>query len=408
MFRTALLASLALVSAPLVGTVGANELVINANTSGPAPKAAFTQVVDEFKAANPDIDVSFNITDHEAYKTAIRGWLTAQAPDVVFWFAGNRMATFVDRGLLEDVSDVWDANDMHENFASTRDSLTIDGKQWGVPYAFYQWGVYYRKDIFDEAGLSEPETFDDLLNICAVLREKGIAPVTIGTKFLWTAAGWFDYLNLRTHGLEFHIDLMLGKIPYTDDRVRETFANWRKLIDAECYIENHTSYSWQEAQPFLYNGQAAMYLIGNFITPNFPEGVQDKMDFFQFPVIDPDVPIAEDAPTDTIHIPARAENKENARKFLAFVAQQDQQQAINATLLNIPPHKGASAVDDKYLNEGQAMLASAAGTAQFYDRDTTPEMAKIGMEGFQEFMVKPDNLDAILERLEKARARIFE
>ena len=29
------------------------------------------------------------------------------------------------------------------------------------------------------------------------------------------------------------------------------------------------------------------------------------------------------------------------------------------------------------------------------------------MEGFQEFMVKPENLDAILERLEKARARIY-
>jgi multiple sugar transport system substrate-binding protein len=29
------------------------------------------------------------------------------------------------------------------------------------------------------------------------------------------------------------------------------------------------------------------------------------------------------------------------------------------------------------------------------------------MEGFQEFMVKPDKLDAILERLEKVRARVY-
>jgi multiple sugar transport system substrate-binding protein len=34
-------------------------------------------------------------------------------------------------------------------------------------------------------------------------------------------------------------------------------------------------------------------------------------------------------------------------------------------------------------------------------------MAKLGMEGFQEFMVLPENLDDILERLEAARERIY-
>jgi multiple sugar transport system substrate-binding protein len=23
--------------------------------------------------------------------------------------------------------------------------MTIDGKQWGVPYTYYQWGIYYNK-----------------------------------------------------------------------------------------------------------------------------------------------------------------------------------------------------------------------------------------------------------------------
>jgi multiple sugar transport system substrate-binding protein len=53
------------------------------------------------------------------------------------------------------------------------------------------------------------------------------------------------------------------------------------------------------------------------------------------------------------------------------------------------------------------MLNAAAGTAQFYDRDTDPAMAKAGMKGFQEFMVHPDRLDKILEQLEKVRQRVF-
>jgi multiple sugar transport system substrate-binding protein len=34
-------------------------------------------------------------------------------------------------------------------------------------------------------------------------------------------------------------------------------------------------------------------------------------------------------------------------------------------------------------------------------------MASVGMEGLQEFMVFPDNLDDILERLEAARQRVY-
>jgi len=34
-------------------------------------------------------------------------------------------------------------------------------------------------------------------------------------------------------------------------------------------------------------------------------------------------------------------------------------------------------------------------------------MAKAGMEGFQEFMVKPDRRDAILKRLDKVQDKVY-
>jgi len=74
-------------------------------------------------------------------------------------------------------------------------------------------------------------------------------------------------MNMRTNGLQYHIDLMDGKIPYTDDGVKATFANWMKMVEPGYYIKDHATYSWQEALPFLLKGEAAMYLIGNFVTP---------------------------------------------------------------------------------------------------------------------------------------------
>ncbi len=397
----------ALLATMVASGANAGTLVVNSNQSDPAPKAAFEQVIADFQAANPDVTVEFNTFDHESYKTVVRNWLTSEAPDVIYWFAGERMKTFVDRGLLEDVSDIWVDNDLADAMSSSLSALTVDGKQYGVPFTYYQWGVYYRSDIFAEHGLTVPETLDDLVNVCETLSGAGIAPVTIGTKFLWTAAGWFDYLNLRTNGLDYHLNLAAGNVAYTDEGVQKTFSHWQRLIEAGCYIDDHAAYSWQEAQPFLYNGEAAMYLIGNFITPQIPADVVDNVGFFQFPVIDANVPMYEDAPIDTLHIPSRASNKEDAGRFLAFVAQPDVQRDLNVAINQLPPHSDAGVGDDRFLQAGYAMLNSAAGIAQFYDRDTNPEMARAGMEGFQEFMINPDRLERILARLDRTRQRIY-
>lgn len=392
-------------SALLLSQAQAGTLVINSNQSDPAPRETWTNIIRDFEAANPDITVQLNEYDHEGYKSAIRNWLVTSPPDVVFWFAGNRMKFFVDRGLFEPVTDVWEENGMNEDFRSTRASMTVNGDQYGVPATYYQWGLYYNADIFAELGLSEPQTWEEFINVCETLKQNGYTPITIGTKFLWTAAGWFDYLNLRTNGLDFHIDLMDGKVPYTDDRVRATFENWRQLVEGDYFLENHASYSWQEAQAPLLNGDAGMYLMGNFLTPSFPEG--SNYGFFQFPQIDPNVGMFEDAPTDTVHIPARAKNKEDAKRFLAYVAQPDVQTRLNLGLNQLPTNARAEAGDNHFLQEGLKMLSEADGTAQFYDRDTDPAMASEGMKGFQEFMVNPDRLDAILRNLERVRERVF-
>ncbi|GGK53732.1 ABC transporter substrate-binding protein [Salinarimonas ramus] len=388
---------------PLTG-----ELRIFLDTSNPAPRAAMEGMIARFQEMHPDLDIETTIIDREAYKTQLRNFLSANAPDVATWHAGNRMAPYVEAGLLEDVSDLWD-EEVSRDLASTKGSMTIDGKQWGVPYTYYQWGVYYREDLFEQYGIAEPATWDEFKAACQTLLDNDVKCVSIGTKFLWTAAGWFDYVNLRTNGYEFHMDLTAGRVPWTDERVRQTFANWRELIDMGAYIDNHTSYSWQEALPFMVQGDAAMYLMGNFVVAPLREAglTDDQIGFFQFPSIDADLPMAEEAPTDTFHIPAQAQNKEAARAFLRYVVDAENQSIINAELGQLPVNSQATIEDDEFLNAGFEMLSSAQGLSQFFDRDAPAEMAKAGMEGFQEFMVRPDNLDAILERLERVRQRVY-
>jgi multiple sugar transport system substrate-binding protein len=395
----------------LAGTARAEltgDLRIFFNDQNPAPRAAMEGMVERFQAMHPGLNIELTLIDREANKTQIRNYLTANAPDVNGWYAGNRMRPYVAAGLFEDVSDLWDGP-MGEELASTLPALTLDGKQWGVPYSYYQWGIYYRQDIFEELGLSVPTTWEEEKANCEAILESGRKCYAIGSRQPWTTAGWFDYLSLRTHGYDFHMQLTAGEIAWTDDRVREVFAKWRELVDMGAYIDDHTAYTWQEAQPFLVNGQATAYLMGNFLVAPLREAgmTDDQVGFYPFPEITPGIPRAEDAPTDTLHIPAQAQNKEAARAFLQYVASAENQTIVNEVLAQLPINANAQVGDDKFIQAGFEMLSTATGgIAQFFDRDSDAEMASAGMEGFQEFMMFPDNLDAILERLEQVRQRV--
>lgn len=405
----------ALAVALLLSTAAtAQQRVLKYNADyDPIPLAAMEALIAAFEAANPDIDVQLNNFDHEGYKTAIRNFLTADAPDLANWYAGNRMAPFVNAGQFLDVTDVWDQNGLNETLSSAAASMTIDGKKWGIPYTYYQWGIYYNRDAYKAAGVDLPGengvTWDQFVSNCEKFKAAGIDCLTTGTKALWPGAGIFDYMSLRTNGYEWHMDLTSGKVEWTSPETRKVFAEWAKI---QPYITaNHAAIDWQDAAALLVQGKAANYVMGNFAVGVFKEGgmTNDNLGFMVFPEITPGLPRAEEAPTDTIHIPAGAKNVEDAKKFLAFVASADAQTKLNAAIGQLPTNKNSTvAADDPFISAGFASLSNAYALAQFFDRDAPAEMAKVGMEGFQEFMVRPENLDAILDRLEKARQKIYQ
>ncbi len=89
------------------------------------------------------------------------------------------------------------------------------------------------------------------------------------------------------NGYEFHMDLANGKVPWTDDRVKATFAEWKKIVP---YITaNHAAIDWQDAAALLSQGKAANYVMGNFAVATFKEGglTNDTLGFMVFPEITP-------------------------------------------------------------------------------------------------------------------------
>lgn len=410
-FIAVLLISIALLSVASV-LAQDNSVAFNSYSSDPVPRAFEESMVAAWNEAHPDMPVQHSIINHEDFKQAIRAYLIAEpAPDVLTWFAGNRARFFIDRGLIMDISDMWEAEGFDDSYAPGFNALATVGEgKYFLPASYYWWAIYYRPSLFEKAGIDgEPETFDQLLDACDKLNAAGITPFTIGARFRWPAAAWFDYLNMRTNGPEFHVNLMLLKESYLDERLQATFANWQKLIDRKCFVESPAALDWQEAVDDMVQERAAMYLMGGFIVDSYPDEMEDDLDFFRFPIIDPAIPVGEDAPTDGYFIAAQARNPEGAKAFLAYLGSKEYQQAAFEQMGRLPTRtdvdiSGATPPVQK----GIQLIQSADYIAQFFDRDTTPPMAEVGMDGFMRFWDNPADINAILQDMENERLRILE
>ena len=404
------LVKLAMLSALLLsGAAQAGTLAINIAFKGASQRAVWQSTLDEFKKANPDIEIKAAFIDEEAYKVQLPGWLSTAAPDIVTWHNGERMAYYASRGLFEDLSADWAKNNWNQTYASARDASSYKGKQYALPTVYYSWGMFYRKDLFQKAGIAvEPKTWAEFMEANRKLKAAGVSPFTVGGRDAWTLAGWFDYLDLRINGNAFHQQLMNGEIAYTDPRVKKVYAAWKGLIDAKYFIDSPLSYDLDAAQPFLFQGKAAMMLMGTFIAKGFPPAQAAQIGYFQFPVIDAAVPTAEEGPIESLHIPTKAKNKAEARRFLAFAGTPQISAKLAEGLGSLPANSQATAPTEPVSRIGFDILSNTkGGIAQFYDRDMNKEMADEGMKGMQKFLNDPATVDEILKQLEQTRKRIY-
>ncbi|MFM0037349.1 extracellular solute-binding protein [Paraburkholderia strydomiana] len=409
--RLAQMSIAAALVAGALASVTADAATLNVNVSARGnQRSTWQDAFDKFKKANPDVDLKVTYITEEAYKVQMGGWLATDPPDVVSWHDGERMAYYAQRGLLEDLSSDWSKNGWSQQYASVKEASTYKGKQYAAPLGYDAYGFFYRKDLFEKAGIrSEPKTWDEFLEANKKLKAIGVAPIAVAARDSWTLAAWFDYLNLRINGNEFHQKLMAGEIPYTDPRVKKVYTTWKTLIDDHYFIDNALSYDLDSIAPFLTSGKASMMLMGTFFSAGLPPSIKPQIGFFRFPVIDANVPMAEDGPVNVLLIPAKAKNKADARKLLAFM----EQPQINAELAKgwgqLPSNSQAAEPEDAISKVGFQTLANTkGGIAQFYDRDMQKEMADEGMKAMQQFYSDPSQLDAVLARLEATRKRIYQ
>lgn len=375
-----------------------------------------------FEERHPNLEVS-----PKTWSAWPRQYLTSDEPPALMLLgAGDWIFSTMQEGLVADVTDVWQQSNLAENYPANLEDLTIyGGKQYMLP-AGYDWrAIYYNRAIFDQYGLSEPETWDELIQIAETLVLNGEIPFSLAGRDEWQASLWFDYLNMRLHGPEFHVSLINGEISYADDRLRDTFGTWQFLFDQGYFLSQPGNLSdltslmsivRNDAKDPLTREKAVMLLTSSGSLVDLPAMFRAELDFFRFPDINPAIQRGEILGAFGFIIPAKTAHRLEATQFLAFVADPEIQnlitQSVGAEDSFVPAHIRAASGDlDRDIQKGLNIIQSAELATLPYFWASPGEM-RIKMDSaigrFLRSISRSEvDLDPLLTSLEEERLKVL-
>lgn len=154
------------------------ELTWWQTTSGPAEtyQAASQKLIDEYNELNPGVHVSIEHIGDNYYEVVQTAVAAGEAPDAsVGWCPTPfQMAAAGEALPLDSIIEKWEAegNELLTDIPqSYYDFYKLDGHLYAIPYRVDPRVITYRKDLFEEAGITEmPKTWDEFTEVCRTLK----------------------------------------------------------------------------------------------------------------------------------------------------------------------------------------------------------------------------------------------
>ncbi len=250
------------------------------------------ELMAEFNAANPDIEVKQETFPYDNYIAKVKSAVGAgQGPDVVNLFYGW-IPDWVAGGFLEPISKAgFDAKTLEANVGPLIQAGKVNGKYWAVPTAVRSLAIFYNKDLFKAAGISKiPKTWAEF-----EAAGKKIQKVENGKTVI---AG----IAVQPEGQDHHLfrevlSRQWGGKPYTGDFKQISYNSAAGLEAFKWYtglIERGAATQGKEMLPGSGNayrdtfiaGKAGMIVDGSFAIGGIRNGAKFDWGVFELPIKD--------------------------------------------------------------------------------------------------------------------------
>ncbi|MBO3088046.1 ABC transporter substrate-binding protein [Cellulomonas dongxiuzhuiae] len=394
---------------------GSVELTFWHNSTTGDGKAYWEKTVAAFEDANPNVTIDVQSVQNEDMDGKLQTALNSgDGPDIFMARGGGKLADIVEAGQAMDLTDRI-SDEVRDAVGGALDAFAVDGKVYGMPTAVLPGGIWYSKDLFAQAGITQtPTTMAELEDVVAQLKAADIQPIALGGKDAWPAAHWYYFFALRA---------------CTQDAINDSAAEM--TFDDPCWLEAGQAYAdFAEVEPFnngfltttaqqgagssaglLANHEAAMELMGAWnpgviagLTPD-GEPLAD-LGWFPFPAVDG----GEGDPTAMMGgvdgYACHADAPKECADFLNFYMEQEHQEGYAEAFVTIPASKDAqAAVTDPALQDVLASYNDAAYVSVWLDTLLGQNVGNALNTAVVEMLAGSGDADSIVATVKAAAAK---
>ncbi|NLF06029.1 MAG: extracellular solute-binding protein [Actinomycetales bacterium] len=243
------------------------------NGTGEPLKSFWEGVADEFEAANEGVTVEVQAFQNEdLQRTLIPNALNAggdAAPDLFMVWAEGEIKAQVEAGFLKDLSGL---TEVVESVGGSGTGWNVDGKQYGIPYRYGIEGLWYNKDLFAQAGVTDlPTTFSEFDEVITKLDNAGVTPIGVGGGDGWPAAHWWYQFAIKSCSAD-ALSTAASTLDFSDPcfvTAGENLMNWIDQFEGDLPFQANPSGTPAQSVPassagLLANSQTSMELMGTW------------------------------------------------------------------------------------------------------------------------------------------------
>jgi multiple sugar transport system substrate-binding protein len=368
------------------GGTGDIVFAMGADTSGTLQK-----LVDKFNQQNKgNFKVTYREmpTDTGQFFDQLRTEFQAGASEIdviggdVIW-----PAQFAANGWILDVSDRFPKSEQQKFLQAPVESLIYEDAIYGVPWYTDAGMLYYRKDLLDESGISQPPaTWDDLKQMAEQVRQDA------GLKYGFVFQG-AEYEGGVCNGLEYIWthggDVLNGNTVVVDSpEAAAGLGTENSMVTDGVAPKAVSTYKETETDPTFLNGDAVFarnwpYMYALAGTEDYPKVTPEKVGVAPLPV-------GGGGPTTSalggwdMLINANSQYQDSAWEFVQWMTAEEQQKwrALNATLL---PTRAALYEDQEVLQQVPVIRLGKTALQNTKPRPVSPYYSDMSLKMAEQF-----------------------
>lgn len=237
-------------------------------------------IADAFTEKHPDVKVKVQVTGWDEYWTKLEAAATGGALPDIFWMHSSQFYKYASNDILLEVGNKV-GDEAYSNFPQDLVSLyELDGKNYAVPKDFDTIGVFYNKELFDQAGVAYPDGSWDWAQFVATAKKLtkdgvyGIAAPLDAQQGYWNAIYQNDGYVIKDK-----------KSGYNMKASQEALQWWVDLSLKEKVSPTQLQFSETGSFEMFMSGKVAMITLGSWMVPGIEqnEEIASKIDVTYLP-----------------------------------------------------------------------------------------------------------------------------